>query len=544
LAVKLEREHSKERILGFYLNTVYFGRGAYGAEAAARSYFDKSAIDLTLSEAAYLAGAIRAPERYQPDRDPEAAEAIRQEVLEDMVEAGYLSSEEAEAARSVPAEFRLTTNPETQTARSAYFVEFIKGKLYDEFELADADIFGGGLEIHTTLDPKMQKAAEDAVASTLDRDTDPETALVAVDTDGRVRAMVGGRVVDSVERARGTNFAFPRGGGGRQAGSAFKPFTLATFIDQGYSIRSVFTAPELLEVQAPQCRDRAGKNWLLTNFGDRGYAPMDVTEATARSINTVYAQMMEITKPRDVTRMAEAAGITSPLDRVCALTLGTSDVTPLEMARAYATFANRGERPDLLYVTKIVTADGRVIHEAKPNHERTIDAGVADTVNHVLQRVVASGTANRQKLSRATAAKTGTTQNFRDAWFVGYTPQLSVAVWMGYAIDSDGKIKEMTNVRGQEVTGGTLPGIIWRRFMEVALEDIEAAAFRSPRISGEEIKPSPIPCPTTSPGASPGPYPGAFCATPSPEPSPSPNSQPSPTPSPEPTPSPTPSGGE
>lgn len=539
LAVKLEREHSKEGILGFYLNTVYFGRGAYGAEAAARSYFSKSASDITLPEAAYMAGAIRAPERYQPDSNPESAEAIRLEVIGDMQAAGLINDEEAEQARAAEIEFRLSRTESAGSASASYFTEFIKGKLYDEFDFSDAEIFGGGLQIHTTLDPKMQKAAEDAVASTLDRDTDPEAALVAVDTDGRVRAMVGGRVVDDVERARGTNFAAPRAGGGRQAGSAFKPFTLAAFIDQGYSIRSVFTAPALLEVQAPQCRDRTGENWLLSNFADAGYAPMDVISATARSINTVYAQMMEVTKPRAVARMAEAAGIESPLDRVCSLSLGTSDVTPLEMARAYATFANRGERPDLLYVTKIVTPGGRVIHEAGPTHERTIDRAVADTVNHVLQRTVTSGTGRRHGLPRSSAAKSGTTQNFRDAWFVGYVPQLAVAVWMGYAVDAEGEIAEMTNVRGSEVTGSSLPGLIWRRFMMVALEDIEPAAFPSVSIRGEEIKASPTPCPTTSPG----PYPGAFCATPSPSPSPppSPSPQPSPSPSPSPSPTPTPS---
>jgi len=537
LAVKLERKFSKDKILEFYLNTVYFGRGAYGAEAASRTYFSKPAAELTLNEAAYLAGVIRAPQRFQPDSSPEDAESIRKEVLNDMVDSGNLKKSDLEAAEANPIIFNLSVSVEQEASRAAYFMEYVKQILYNQFELTDSDIFGGGLTVHTTLDLRMQGAAEEAVTSTLDREDDPEAALVSVDTNGHVKAMVGGRVVSSLERARGFNFAtMQRSDGkvsGRQAGSAFKPFTLAAFVAEGKSVKSTFSAPSKMEITSRQCKNEDGSNWEVNNFDNDGFGSVDVIEATTKSVNTVYAQMIDTIKPRPVRKIAEDAGITSKLEAVCALTLGTSAVSPLEMARAYGTFAARGVRADVVAVLKVETPDGGVLGEQGSNHEKVMDANIADTVNMALEQNMQRGTGTGAKISRPAAGKTGTTQNHVDAWFAGYTPHedeqpgLSTVVWMGFRPEGDPpKIPEMTDVRGRRVTGGSFPATIWQKFMEVAMEGIEPVKFVAPELKGEVINPSPTPCP---PDVTPPPE---NCIAPSPSPSPAPSPPPSPAPPP------------
>ena len=534
LAVKIERKFSKDKILEFYLNTVYFGRGAYGAEAAARTYFSKSAKDLNVNESAFLAGVIRSPQRFQPDSNPENAESIRKEVLSDMVEAGKLKIEEAEANRGQPLGFQLSQSVEAESARAAYFLEYVKQVLYNEFKLTDQQIFGGGLTIRTTLDMRLQDLAEKAITSTLDREDDPEAAIVSIDTNGNLRAMVGGRVVNSIERARGFNFAtMQRSDGqvnGRQAGSAFKPFTLAAFVAEGKSVKSSFTAPPLLEIPSRQCKNEDGSNWKIHNFDNDGYGTLDVIDATKKSANTVYAQMIDLIKPRPVKQIAEEAGITSKLSAVCSLTLGTSAVTPLEMARAFATFSTRGERVSVVAITKIETPGGDVIGEQFPEKEKVMEPGVADTVNFALEQNIQAGTGTGAKIGRPAAGKTGTTQNHVDAWFAGYTPHddeqpgLSTVVWMGFRPEgTPPKIPEMTDVRGRRVTGGSFPATIWKKYMEPALKGFDETKFVAPELGGEVINPSPTPCP---PGASPPP--GANCIQLSPTPTSSPTVTPSP----------------
>lgn len=535
VAVKLERRYSKDKILESYLNTVYFGRGAYGAEAAARTYFRKTAKELSVSEAAYLAGVIRSPERFQPDRSQSAPTRIRDEVVGDMVEANLLSREAADEARTQPLDFSLGASVEQESSRAAFFIEYVRRILKEEFKLSDADILSGGLEVHTTLNLRMQDAAEGAIASTLDRPDDPEAALVAMDTSGNIRAMVGGRNFSDLARARGFNFAYQRSGetGGRQPGSAFKPFTLAAFVEEGYSVSSVFTAPPTIEIASRQCQDSKGAPWKVANFDDDAFSPLTVSDATTRSVNTVYAQMIDRVTPRKVARLAERAGGWSKLEEVCSLALGTPAVSPLEMARAFATFAGRGQRPDAVAVTKIAAPGGRVLATREARKEQVLDANVADTVNGALQDVLTRGTARGKGIGRAAAGKTGTTQNHVDAWFVGYTPDLVAAVWMGFPPDpATKKIPEMTGVRGRRVTGGSFPATIWQKFMTEAVRGMKAQKFTEPRLGGEEVKPTPTPCAEESPP------PTAVCL-------PSPSAAPSPSPgegSPPPTPSPIPSG--
>ena len=495
LAIKFERKYSKDTILEDYLNTVYFGRGAYGAEAAARAYFNKPSRDLTVAEASYLAGIIRRPEYYQPDTNPQGVTQIRDTVLNDMQTAGYITPSQVATAKAEKLSFQ--AGSASSSARGAYFVEYVRRELKDVYHLTDKQILTGGLRISTTLDLRLQDAAEAAVSSTLNKPDDPQVALVAMDTDGSIRAMVGGRDTTSLQAAQGFNFASQKSGpnGGRQAGSSFKPFTLATFIESGYSTDSTFQGPPVVQVTSRQCQNLDGSNWTVNNFKNESFGDLTVTEATAQSVNTIYAQMVDRLRPTNVRALAERAGGWTNLSPVCSIALGTSAVTPLEMARAYATFAGRGQRPDPLAVTKVVAADGKGLVDQGPRTEKVMDPNVADTVTKVLTGVLDHGTAAGKGIGRPAAGKTGTTENLTDAWFVGYTPTLSTAVWMGYTTDpKTGKTPQMTSVHGIEVSGGTLPATIWQKFMKSAEAPFKVVPFTAPTPGGKVIGPPGAPC--------------------------------------------------
>lgn len=513
-AIQLERFQSKREILERYLNTVYFGRGAYGAEAAARTYFKTSASKLTLGQAAYLAGIIRAPERFQIDEDPKGAVSLRNTVLEGLLNSATINEKQAAAARreDLQKQFKPGQSIEVESSRAGFFVEYVRRTLKSQFKLSDAEILRGGLQIRTTLDLNAQDAAEAAVRAVLDQPGDPEAALVAMGPGGQVRAMVGGREVDSLARARGFNFAADvnESGGGRQAGSAFKPFALAAFLDEGRSLSSTFPGTSPLTISSGRCRNKDGTPWEVANFEQGQFASLDVTGATLSSVNTIYAQMMNtVVTPSKFIKMAAKAGIEIPAsDAGCALALGTTDVTPLEMARAYTTFAQRGSRPDPLVVTRISRPNGQVIAERFPSVQTVIDRNVADSVNYVLALNVQGGTGVKAKFGRPAAGKTGTTQNYANAWFAGYTPELTAVVWMGYAPEPGGKIPEMNNVRGAPVTGGSLPALIWKRFMTATLKGVRATGFNKPTLDGVVMniapsQPSPTLAEAPKPGVSP-----------------------------------------
>ncbi|MGI8427044.1 MAG: transglycosylase domain-containing protein [Actinomycetota bacterium] len=542
LAKKIERQYSKDKILGLYLNTVYFGRGAYGAEAAAQTYFRKPASGLDLSQASYLAGVLRSPRSYQVDKNPEAAVRIRNEVLGDMVKTRATTQPEADKAKSTDLVKQVQLGPAVKidSARAGFFLEYVRRQLLSsEYGFNEADVLGGGLKVQTSLDLRMQAAAENAVASTLDLPDDPEAALIAMDSDGNVKAMVGGRDVASPVRATGFNFAAnirKSDTGGRQAGSAFKPFALARFLEEGKSVKSRFPGPSKIQIDSPRCRNEDGTPWQVSNFESESAGTIDVVEATARSVNTIYAQLMDkVVSPAKFIETAADAGIAIPKgDTGCALTLGTSAVTPLEMARAFTTFAARGKRPDTLIISKVTSPGGKVLSEQEPNSEQTIDTNVADTVNHVLQQPIQRGTATGAKIANQAAGKTGTTQNHVDAWFAGYTPALTAVVWMGFAPDSTGQIPQMTSVHGKKVTGGSFPATIWKKFMVEALKGVQSGSFVKPNLTGEVVNGAPVSCPS---GSTPAPISSVPSDSPEPAPTCLPQS-PSPTPSePEPTPS-------
>lgn len=494
-AMEVERKFGKEEILQAYLNTVYFGQGAYGAEAAAKTYFDVSAADLTPGQAAYLSVILRSPGRYQIDEDPESAILARNDVIDDMASLGALSPEEARLAKQedLAAQYRPTLAGEQEgSARAGYFVEYVRRTMKSKFQFTDEEILGGGLRVHTTLDLKTQKAAEEAVSSTLDRPDDPDAALIAMDPQGRVRAMVGGKDVHTPERARGHNFAadVQNTGGGRPAGSAFKPIALASFLEEGNSVYSTFMGHRTMEITSERCKNEDGSPWEVSNYAHSEFGALNLISATTNSVNTIYAQLMdsEVT-PEDFIDTASDLGIEIPqFDRGCALTLGTTDVTPLEMAQAYTAFAQRGMRPDPMVITKVTGPDGEVIVDLSPSTQQVLDPNTADTINYVLQRNIRAGTGTRAQIGRPAAGKTGTTQDFSNAWFAGYTPDLTAVVWMGYAPVEDGTIPVMKNVRGRSVTGGSFPAEIWGKFMSAALEGTEESSFTDPYLGGRTVR--------------------------------------------------------
>ncbi|MBI4729056.1 MAG: penicillin-binding protein [Acidobacteria bacterium] len=474
LAVKLERRWTKDQILGAYLNAIYFGRGAYGVEAAARAYFGKGARSLTLAESALLAGIIRSPETLDPSSDPEAARARRDRVLDVMSALGMVGPAEAARATAVPVRVRARG----AGGFAAHALEEVRRDL--EARLGPAVLYRGGLRVRVALDVPMQRAAERAVASVLDRRDDPEAALVAIDpASGAVRALVGSR--DFARRP----FDIATGGR-RQPGSAFKPFVLAAALEEGIALESRWPAPA-----AATFRTASGP-WRVRNYDGRDHGSPDLVEATALSINTVFARLILRVGPEAVAVVARAAGIGSRLEPVPSLALGTSVVSPIDLTGAYATFAARGMRAEP-HLIESVSSGARVLYRWEGRPERALDAQVAGGVTAALRAVVERGTGRRAALGRPAAGKTGTTEDHVDAWFVGYTPDLVAGVWMGYP---EGR-RSMERVRGIAVTGGSFPARIWRAFMIEALRgaparDFEPEASPSPEpvSSGSEV-PSP-----------------------------------------------------
>jgi penicillin-binding protein 1A len=480
LAWQLEQRWSKDRILTAYLNTIYFGNGAYGIEMAARVYFDKRARDLELAEAALLAGIPANPGAYDPASNRRAARARRETVLRLMLDQGLIAARDFDAAVEEPLPAREDIGLPGSRGRVGYFAEYVKQQLLPYY--GSGKVFGGGLRVYTSIDLELQRLAREAIDKSLAGPGGPTAALVAVDPrDGRVLAMVGGKSFSKSQ----FNLAVQ---GQRQTGSAFKPFVLATALEQGIAPQTVFESE-------PTVINLGDKLWSVANYEGSYLGPIDLVEATVHSDNAVYAQLTAQVGPKSVSRMARGLGVTRPLDDYFAIGLGVEAVSPLEMARAFASFAAGGARVDGSVLGNLPRAvlrveDGRRVDSNDPVRLQVMDGNDAALLNSILESVIADGTGRRAQLGDRTAAgKTGTTENYGDAWFVGYTPQLAVAVWVGYAK----RLRPMlTEFDGEPVAGGTYPALIWRAFMKSALRHLEEPPESFPAPAYEQVAPQQV----------------------------------------------------
>ena len=470
IAVWLEGRLSKDEILSLYLDRVYFGAGAYGVDAAARRYFDKPASELTLSESALLAGLIRAPSRLAPTRDPAAAQARAEIVLRAMVETGALSETESAVA---PA--RLAPAAATDPGRN-YFADWAYGEVRGVLGAVQ-----GNFTVHTTLDPALQDLAQATVAHWLASEGEArrfgQAALVALAPDGAVLAMVGGGDWRASQFNRATQARRP-------AGSLFKLFVYLTAFEAGMTPDTIF-----------QDRPLRFGTWTPKNYDGRFCGPLTLREAFARSINSIAVQLTDEVGPKRVIETARRLGVTAAMEPDLAIALGTPSTTLLEMTAAYAAIAAGVSRVEAHGVSAISVAD-------KPLYRRAAVAATAapltqaGTMRALLREVVANGTGRAASLDRPVAGKTGTSQDHRDAWFVGFTGDLVVGVWIG---NDD-------NSPTDKVTGGTIPARIWRDFVAAAHGATAVAAVEAvPVAPAPAPDPDPAPIPEVAPAPAPPP---------------------------------------
>jgi membrane peptidoglycan carboxypeptidase len=484
-AAELERLASKDQILAAYLNRVYFGEGAYGIATAAQHYFATPVGRLSLAQAAALAGAIASPERFRPTAG-RAALARRNLVLDRMAAVGFASLEQVVAAKRQPLRPRVRPEPD----RFPYFVEDVTRTLLGVHAL-DA-VFGpvgsatrrralyeGGLQISTTLRPADQRLAETAVRDRL-AGVGVDAALASVDpASGAVVAMVGGR---DFARSR-VNLATGQGGSGFPPGSSFKVFYLVAALEHGILPTTTFDTRSPVTVTAPACPT----GYTVHNAEAASAGRLDLRQATAESVNTYYAQLMARVGTPAAIAVARRMGITTPLHDWCSLVLGSENVTPLELAGAYATLAAGGIHCQPATITRITGPTGRILFDGRPACRRVLDPRVAATAVGILRGVVGpGGTGFRAAIGRPLAGKTGTTSNFADAWFTGFTPQLATSVWVG---DPCAQAPMRHLFAGGPVFGGTFSALIFHDYMAAALQgqpvvDLPGTPFGRPAADG------------------------------------------------------------
>lgn len=468
LALKIEQQYTKREILSLYLNQIYFGSGAYGVEAAARTYFGKPARDLSPAECALLAGIPRSPRYYSPFHAPDEARSRRTHVLKRMVAAGIMTPAEAESADRAPLPSRPAV-AQKSTLPAPYFIEYIRQKV--EERLGSGILYSGGLNIYTSINDTYQQLAEQAVRSGLDgleksrsrkQRNDPplQGALIALDPfSGHILAMVGGRDFAESQFNRAWQAV-------RQPGSAFKPIVYATAIDRGYS------AADLLDDTPLTVKVTNSRTWTPENFTRTYQGNVTLRKALAQSLNVPTVKLLAAIGIPDVIRYARKLGIKSPLQAVLPLALGSSDVTLLELTSAYAVFANQGMRLNPVAILMITDSNGRVLYSSDSVPVEAIKPETAYLITNLLKGVVEQGTGGKaRELGRPVAGKTGTTNDYRDAWFIGYTPSIVSGVWVGF--DDQRSL-------GPKMTGSRAALPIWLNFMKQVHTDQEPSDFSVP----------------------------------------------------------------
>ncbi|HEU0084492.1 MAG TPA: PBP1A family penicillin-binding protein, partial [Bradyrhizobium sp.] len=454
LAIWLERKHSKAEILELYLNRVYFGSGAYGVEAAAQKYFGKPAKSVTVAEAAMLAGLVKSPSRLAPNRNPEGAEKRAQTVLAAMADAKFITDAQAQASILQP-----SYNVKPAGAGTVNYVADWIGEVLDDL-VGQID---RNIVVETSIDPKLQAIAEAAVIDELAAKSVKfnvsQGALVAMTPDGAVRAMVGGRNYAESQYNRAVTAK-------RQPGSAFKPFVYLTAVEAGLT-------PETIRQDAPLDI----KGWKPENYSHEYFGAVTLTQALSLSLNTVAVRLALEVGPKNVARTAYRLGISSKLDPNASIALGTSEVSLTELVGAYAPFANGGRGTAPHVVNRIRTLEGNKVLYVRPQDQpdQVVAPRHVAMMNTMMQETLLSGTARKAEIPGWPAAgKTGTSQDFRDAWFVGYTSALVTGVWLGNDDNSPTK----------KATGGGLPVEVWTRFMRAAHQGVPVAALPGSQAGG------------------------------------------------------------
>jgi len=469
LAIQIEKQYTKREILELYCNQIYLGSGAYGIQAASNIYFGKSVSDLSLAESALLAGLPKAPNRYSPLKSVERSRQRRATVLARMLSEGHITDSQEATAKKEPVTLALKEEDESL---ASHFVETVR--IYLEKTYGSDRLYREGLTVTTTLDMELQAMAEKAALEGVKRvntrikrarlyadDVNVEVALVALrPDDGAILAMVGGSDFTKSQFNRATSAH-------RQPGSAFKPFIYLTALDTGFS-------PGDIIIDSPvSYRNQAGKGeWKPANFSNRFYGPVTLRRALESSINVTSVKLLNKIGIDSVIATARKAGIRSPLTATLSLALGASEVTPLELTSAYTIFANNGLYAAPYYIISVKNSEGEILEEASPAVTDAVRPEVAYVLTNMLKGVIQNGTGRSvRSLNRPSAGKTGTTNDYRDAWFIGYTPDLTTGVWVGF---------DDNRSMGRGETGGRAAAPIWLKFMAQALKNRPSRDFTPP----------------------------------------------------------------
>jgi penicillin-binding protein 1A len=481
LAAQIEQRDSKRTIISDYLNDVYYGQNAYGVQAAAETYFSKPASKLTVAQAALLAGLPQAPTVYDPMENAALARHRRNEVLN-----ALLASKEISPARyRIASRSPLGLHPGTRYAGASGqpFFEYGVRELEQRFGRKRSE--HGGLQVDTTLDTRLQRLATKAIGNWLGRPGDPAAAVVAMTPGtGAIRAM-------AVNAPGHSGMAFNLASQSRrQAGSTFKLFTLTAAMQEGIPLNSVWNGPPSLTIPDPICMNADGP-WDVHNFADEESGTMSLLQATANSVNTIYAQIVTKVGPEKIVDVAREMGVQSPLVPVCSITLGPEGVSPLDMTDAFATVAAGGIHHTPEAIQRV---NGAPL--TSPPGKRVLSKDVVSKVTYALSGVIKGGTGTAAALDRPAAGKTGTAESFEDAWFCGFVPQLATCVWVGYPQAET----PLENLDGfGQVTGGSIPARIWHDFMAPALHGVPVKPLPAPPASALKaagVLPAPTPTPS------------------------------------------------